>query len=379
MKNKTSFSEINPAPFIDHTLLSPTATARDIERLCEEARRFGFAAVCVAPTFVPLVRELLKGSSVKVATVVGFPLGFQMTSVKAYEAKEAVAAGAQELDVVVNLRWVKEGRLEFVAGEMGEILASVPGITVKAIFECAALTQEEKRALAETLVEAGVHFLKTSTGFGPGGATLEDVRLLAEVAGGRAGVKAAGGIRTLSQARAFLAAGATRLGTSAGGQIMAEYQGLTEASPPAEEVEIFVDGACLGNPGPGGFAAIIRAGGKEKIITGRERQTTNNRMELRAAIEALSALKRPATVKIVTDSRYLLDGTTKWLPRWEKNGFKTAAGKPVKNRDLWEKLASLVRKHRVRWEWVEGHAGHLENERCDQLAREEAKRAQKEG
>jgi len=344
--------------------------------------------VCVAPTFVPLASELLKSSTVRVATVVGFPLGFQMTSVKVYEARDVVAAGAQEIDVVVNLRWVKEGRLEFVAGELAEILASVPGITVKAILECAALNQEEKRALAKILVETGVHFLKTSTGFGPGGATLEDVRLLVEVAAGRAEVKAAGGIRTLAQAKAFLSAGATRLGTRAGAQIMAEFLSLqqksgreasTKGTTSEDRVEIFVDGACIGNPGPGGFAAILRAKEREKVITGRERQTTNNRMELMAAIEALSALKRPSVVKITTDSRYLMDGITKWLPRWEKNGFKTSAGKPVKNRDLWEKLAALVRRHRVEWEWVEGHAGHPENERCDRLAREEARRAQKEG
>ncbi len=376
MKKQTS---LNPARFIDHTLLSPTATTRDIKRLCAEARHFGFAAVCVAPTFVPLACALLKDSAVKVATVVGFPLGFQTTAVKAYEAREAVEAGAEELDVVVNLRWVKERRLEFVAGEMGEILASVPGVTIKAILECGALTSEEKETLARVLVDSGVHYLKTSTGFGPGGATVEDVRLLAEVAGGRAGIKAAGGIRTLEQVWELLAAGATRLGTSAGTKIMEEFlrtkdtQGEVQLEAP--EVEIFVDGACLGNPGPGGYAAILRIGGHEKIVAGRSRQTTNNRMELKAAIAALKALKRPSKVRMVTDSRYLMDGITKWLPRWVKNGFKTAAGKPVKNRDLWEELAKLVRRHQVHWEWVEGHSGHPENERCDRLARQEARKA----
>jgi len=379
MGDQTSFAkeDLNPAPFIDHTLLSPTATASEIKRLCEEARRYGMAAVCVAPTFVPLAHELLKESSVKVCTVVGFPLGFQFTSVKAYEAREVVAAGAQEIDVVVNLRWVKEGRFEFVVGETEEILASVPQTTVKVILECGYLTREEKIRSAQVLSETGVHFLKTSTGFGPGGATLEDVRLLFEATGGRVAIKAAGGIRTLAQALAFLRAGASRLGTSAGAKIVQEY--LAQGEETANEVEIFVDGACLGNPGPGGYAAILRSGVHEKVITGRVRQTTNNRMELMAAIEALSALKRPSKVRIYTDSRYLLDGITKWLPKWQKNNFKTSSGKPVKNRDLWERLSELIHLHEVTWEWVEGHSGHPENERCDRLAREEARRAKEEG
>ncbi len=370
--------DLNPAPFIDHTLLAPTSTTSEIKRLCEEAQRYGMAAVCVAPTFVPLAHELLKGSSVKVCTVIGFPLGFQFTSVKAYEAREVVAAGAQEIDVVVNLRWVKEGRFEFVVGEMEEILASVPQTTIKVILECGYLTREEKIKLAQVLSETGVHFLKTSTGFGPGGATLEDVKLLFEATGGRVSIKAAGGIRTLAQALAFLRAGASRLGTSAGAKIVQEY--LTqEKNQLNQEVEIFVDGACLGNPGPGGYAAILRSGAHEKVVTGRERETTNNRMELMAAIEALSALRRPSKVRIYTDSRYLLDGITKWLPEWQKNGFKTSSGKPVKNRDLWERLSELTRLHEVTWEWVEGHSGHPENERCDRLAREEARRAKEEG
>jgi ribonuclease HI len=134
-------------------------------------------------------------------------------------------------------------------------------------------------------------------------------------------------------------------------------------------VEIFTDGACSGNPGPGGWAAILRSGAHEKEIFGGERLTTNNRMELMAAIRALEALKRSNTVMIYTDSRYVMDGLTKWLPRWKANGWKTSDKKPVKNDDLWRALDEAVTRHDVVWRWVRGHDGHLENERADALAR----------
>ncbi len=333
------------------------------------------AAVCVAPTFVPLASEFLNGSPVKVCTVVGFPLGFQFTSTKVYEAKEAVAAGASEIDVVINLRWVKEKRFGFVVGEIKEIVSSVPTAIVKVILECAYLTKNEKIKLAKVLSETGAHFLKTSTGFGPGGATIEDVKLLAKITDGKFKIKAAGGIRTLEETLAFIRAGATRIGTSAGAKIVQEYLATQNFLKKEPEIEIFIDGACLGNPGPGGYAAIIRKANKEKIVTGHEIQTTNNRMELTAAIKALSALDKPSVVKVFTDSRYLIDGVTKWLSRWEKNGFKTSSGKPVKNQELWKKLSYLIKIHQITWEWIPGHAGHPENERCDKLARKEAKLA----
>ena len=135
------------------------------------------------------------------------------------------------------------------------------------------------------------------------------------------------------------------------------------------KVEIFTDGACSGNPGPGGWAAILRAGSHEKEIFGGERLTTNNRMELMAAIRALEALKKPSIAVIHTDSRYVMDGLTQWLPRWKRNGWKTADKKPVKNGDLWRLLDEQVARHDVIWRWVEGHSGHLENERADKLAR----------
>ncbi len=359
------------AKYIDLTLLKPTATARDIKALCESAKKYEVAAVCVAPTFVPLARELLQKSSVKVCSVIGFPLGFQITSVKAYEGKELVTLGADELDFVINLRWVKEGRFEFVAAEAQELRATLPNTVLKAIIECAYLNREEMEALVDILAETQIDYVKTSTGFGPRGATVDDVKILAKRAYGRIKVKASGGIKTLEQSLALIEAGAVRLGTSAGIEILKE---LEEGAKLKEKVEIFVDGACLGNPGPGGYAAILRYKGQEKLITGGEPHTTNNRMELMAAITALESLKRPCQVKIYTDSRYLKDGITKWLPRWLKNGFRTSNKKPVKNQDLWQKLAELTSKHQVDWYWVKGHAGHPENERCDQLARAEAEK-----
>ncbi len=139
------------------------------------------------------------------------------------------------------------------------------------------------------------------------------------------------------------------------------------------DVEVFTDGACLGNPGPGGYAALLRAGGHEKEIAGGEDLTTNNRMELMAAIAALELLKRPCRVTLWTDSMYVRDGITKWVKGWKARGWKTAAREPVKNVDLWQRLDAATLPHQVEWRWVRGHDGHVENERVDKLAREEAK------
>jgi len=136
----------------------------------------------------------------------------------------------------------------------------------------------------------------------------------------------------------------------------------------AEQVEIFTDGACRGNPGPGGWGALLRFGVTEKKIKGGDQNTTNNRMEMQAAISALESLSRPCEIKLVTDSKYLLDGINSWLPNWKKRGWKTASKKPVKNEDLWRKLDALVQPHTIDWEWVKGHSGHVENEIVDQLA-----------
>ncbi len=133
-------------------------------------------------------------------------------------------------------------------------------------------------------------------------------------------------------------------------------------------VEIFTDGACRGNPGPGGWGALLRFGTEEKTLHGGDRETTNNRMELTAVIEALSALKRPCEVKLTSDSTYVLKGIQEWLPNWKKRGWKTASKKPVKNADLWQKLDELIQLHNIDWFWVKGHSGHRENEIADELA-----------
>ncbi len=130
-------------------------------------------------------------------------------------------------------------------------------------------------------------------------------------------------------------------------------------------VEIFTDGACRGNPGPGGWAALLRYGDSEKVISGAEAHTTNNRMELMAAIEALASLKRPARVILTTDSQYLRQGVQQWMANWKRNGWRTSQKQPVKNRDLWERLDTLAQQHQIEWHWVRGHSGHPENERAD--------------
>ena len=135
-------------------------------------------------------------------------------------------------------------------------------------------------------------------------------------------------------------------------------------------VEIYTDGACIGNPGPGGWGAILRFRGVEKEMSGGDPETTNNRMEMMAAISALEALKRPCIVDIYTDSSYVRDGITKWIWGWQKRGWKTADKKPVKNVELWQRLLDALKPHKVEWHWVKGHAGHPENERCDELARQ---------
>ena len=144
-------------------------------------------------------------------------------------------------------------------------------------------------------------------------------------------------------------------------------------------VHLATDGACKGNPGPGGWGVLIRWGTKEKEMSGGEPLTTNNRMELTAAIRGLAALKRPCRVVLSTDSRYVMDGLTKWLAGWQRNGWKTAAKQPVKNADLWQELVAAAAPHRIRWEWVKGHAGHPENERADKLASDAAVAASRTG
>lgn len=211
---------MNLAAYIDHTLLKPEAVIDDIIKLCHEAAEHKFAAVCVNPGYIGLAAHLLAGTDVKVATVIGFPLGATFSMVKILEAKEAVARKADELDMVMNISAAKTGNWAAVTDEIRQIVKVAEGKLVKVIIETAVLTEDEKKRACGAVVEGGAHFVKTSTGFLQGGATVDDVRLLSEVAGNAIGVKASGGIRTRADAEAMIAAGATRLGTSAGLKII---------------------------------------------------------------------------------------------------------------------------------------------------------------
>ncbi|MBZ0154666.1 MAG: deoxyribose-phosphate aldolase [Alphaproteobacteria bacterium] len=207
---------------IDQTLLKPHATEADVIRLCKGAIKYHFHSVCVHPYFIPLCKAILSGYDTKVTTVIGFPLGMSMKNIKVYEAMQAVLYGAQELDTVLNIGAVKSGNWDFVEKEIREVIDASSTALHKVIIETCYLTGEEKRSAAEVAVACGAKFVKTSTGFGGRGATVADVKLLKEVVQDRAEVKASGGIRTLAQAVRFLGAGATRIGTSAGVEIMQE-------------------------------------------------------------------------------------------------------------------------------------------------------------
>ncbi len=210
------------ARFIDHTLLRPDATAADIDRLCEEARTFGFAAVCVNPTWVRRCAQNLRGSDVRVASVVGFPFGAGTTEVKAMEARRAIRDGAREIDMVINVGALKSGDHDLVRGDIEKVADACreAGALSKVIIEAALLTDEEKVVSSHLAKVAKADFVKTSTGFGPGGATVHDVLLMREAVGPTLGIKAAGGIRSAEDVREMIAAGATRIGASASVQIV---------------------------------------------------------------------------------------------------------------------------------------------------------------
>ncbi len=204
------------ARMIDHTQLKPGATDGQIVQLCEEARRYGFASVCVNPVHVERCARLLEGSEVLVCTVVGFPLGANVTAVKVFEAKRAIADGAVEIDMVMDIGALKSGQRERAADDIAGVarVCDDGGALLKVIIEAALLTDEEKEIACRLARSVGADYVKTSTGFGPGGATVEDVALMRRVVGSEMGVKAAGGIRTYQDALAMVAAGATRIGAS---------------------------------------------------------------------------------------------------------------------------------------------------------------------
>ncbi len=215
------------ARLIDHTLLKPDATATEIDKLCREAAEFHFATVCVNPTWVALAARLLRGSGVGVCSVVGFPLGATTPDVKHYETRRAIFDGATEVDMVINVGALKSGDLRLVEQDIEGVTRACreAGAVSKVIIEAALLSEEEKVAASTLTKAAGADFVKTSTGFGPGGATIADVMLMRRVVGDTIGVKAAGGVRDLDQVKAMVAAGASRVGASAGVRIVKESRG----------------------------------------------------------------------------------------------------------------------------------------------------------
>ena len=225
------YRPLSIARLIDHTLLKPDARPEQVEQLCAETVECGFAAVCVNSCHVPLCRRRLEGTSVKICTVVGFPLGATLREAKAAEAAAAVNLGADELDMVMNIGWFRAGADEMVVSDIHRVLDAAQKRPVKVIIETCLLTGGEKERATRLVAESGAAFVKTSTGFSTGGATVEDVMLLSRVAGGRIGVKASGGIRDYATALKMIEAGAMRLGTSSGVAIVNEErnQGLKES------------------------------------------------------------------------------------------------------------------------------------------------------
>lgn len=212
---------MNIKSMIDHTLLKPNATKEDISLLCEEAKKYEFVAICVNPYYIPLCKELLKDSDVKIATVVGFPLGSNTKEVKAFETIDAIKNGAQEIDMVINIGALKNKDYDVVMEDIKAVVDAAKGdAIVKVIIETCLLTDDEKKKVCEISLEAGADFVKTSTGFSSGGATVEDVKLMKSIVGDKMEVKASGGIRDLETANKMIEAGATRLGTSSGIKII---------------------------------------------------------------------------------------------------------------------------------------------------------------
>ena len=202
--------------FIDHTLLKPEAQSAQIEKLCKEAIEHKFFSVCVNTSYVKQCAELLRGSDVKVCCVVGFPLGAMDTASKAFETRTAITNGAQEIDMVVQIGALKDRRMDYVRDDIKAVVQAAGGAKVKVIIETSLINDEEKTLACKAALEAGAHFVKTSTGFAGGGATVEDVKLMKSIVGDKMEVKASGGVKNSEQAFALIAAGATRLGTSSG-------------------------------------------------------------------------------------------------------------------------------------------------------------------
>jgi deoxyribose-phosphate aldolase len=219
------------AKMIDHTNLKADATSEDIEKLCNEAKDYGFASVCVNPANVKLCTDFLKKSDVNVCTVISFPLGANTSKMKFFETRDAIGFGASEIDMVMNIGALKSGLEDAVKEDIGGVVAAAEGNLVKVIIETALLTDKEKILACNIAKDAGADFIKTSTGFGYSGATVEDVALIKKTVGTSTGIKASGGIRTIKTVFDMVKAGATRIGTSSGAEIMEELIRLNEHKP----------------------------------------------------------------------------------------------------------------------------------------------------
>lgn len=215
---------MNYAKYIDHTLLKADATIKEITKLCEEARQYGFMSVCINPSYIPLCKELLKGSEVKVCTVVGFPLGMMASSAKAFETKQALLDGADEIDMVINIGKLKDKEYDYVKTEIAELKHICKDKVLKVIIETCLLTDEEKVKACQLAKEAGADLVKTSTGFSKGGAVASDIKLMRDTVGLEMGVKASGGVSTFDDMLKMIENGATRIGTSHGVDIMKDVK-----------------------------------------------------------------------------------------------------------------------------------------------------------
>lgn len=214
------------AGIIDQSLLRPDATVDDLRRVCDEAIQYGFFSVCINPYYVPFAKEMLSESPVRITTVIGFPHGITLTRVKAYEAIESLLSGADELDIVMNIGMAKSSRWDMVRKDISDVIAATKGAVHKIIIETCFLSREEKIKASEIVLSTGAEFIKTSTGYGSAGATVDDIKLIKSVVKDACGIKASGGIKTLTQVREMISAGANRIGTSSGVEIVTSHSGI---------------------------------------------------------------------------------------------------------------------------------------------------------
>ncbi|MDF2954293.1 MAG: Ribonuclease HI [Thermodesulfobacterium sp.] len=362
---------------IDYTYLVPAGTYKEFNEFLLKASKYSFRSLCVPPSLIPYIRDNFKNLNFKISSVAGFPLGFTLTETKLAEIEYLLELGVDEIDFVINLIWLKSKDYKKLEKELFSIRKIAENKVLKGIIETSYLQEADIKNAVEIFIFTGINFIKTSTGFAKRGASVEDIEIIKKFSKGRIKIKASGGIKTLRDTLSFLFAGADVIGTSSGYEIVKEMETQGKITSNLEEIELYVDGSSLGNPGPGGWAVLIKSGEKEEILSGGEPLATNNQMELKAVISALSHFKEPKILKIYTDSEYVIKGVTEWLPKWKKRGYITSDGKPVKNRELWEVLERLINFHQVKWEKVSAHSGNFYNEKVDKIAKESAKKWRK--